>query len=220
MYQLNEYHISSRNNLLNSIFKKKELIGKQILDLGGGCGGQLINSGARESALYILDIDNNALEVGVVLMENKEERNNKAHYILGSSVRTAFENKFFDIILSRNSLPYMEVKKTLHEMLRILKQNGHIILKYHSVRHYRYHLERALTEKRIKYIVYYMLVILNGRLLERTGVQIKVKFLKRVFMETYISRRTLKSFCQNSGCELEIFNGDARTPTVIITKNI
>ena len=97
----------------------------RVLDLGCGSGRDLASWGITASNRVTgLDIDDNRLAIAKVQFPNRT-------YLQGAGECLPFEDESFDRVISALALPYMNIRKTLAEIHRVLIPGGGLSLRLH-----------------------------------------------------------------------------------------
>ena len=98
---------------------------RRILDVGCGAGQTLIASrlGADVTAIGI-DRDGTALALG-------RKIDPRMRFVRASGETLPLPSAFFDLAISRVSLPYMRNREALAEMARVLREGGELWLALH-----------------------------------------------------------------------------------------
>jgi ubiquinone/menaquinone biosynthesis C-methylase UbiE len=110
--------------------KRKSRLGLEarfvrVLDLGCGSGRDLAAWGVTSAdEVTGLDIDDSRLAIAKMRFSNRT-------YLQGSGERLPFEDESFDRVVSSVALPYMNIRKTLAEIHRVLIPAGGVSLSLH-----------------------------------------------------------------------------------------
>ena len=99
--------------------------GMVVLDVGCGTGTFLTLYNEAGCSVYGVDSSPSMLE------EAKKKLGGNAELILGSASETQFPDKFFDLVtcaLAIHEMPRKTRSQVLREMIRVLKQEGRILL--------------------------------------------------------------------------------------------
>jgi ubiquinone/menaquinone biosynthesis C-methylase UbiE len=140
-----------------------------VLDIGCGMGQTLIALNLpSESVGYGIDVDSEAIEAG------KNVCPPNIHLSVSPGERLEFQDVFFDLIICRVALPYMQIDKTLREMFRVLRPGGEVWLALHPSSYIRKRATKALKAGKLSDPVYCGYVMLNGLLFNLTGKQLTV----------------------------------------------
>lgn len=100
---------------------------KNVLDYCCGSGNYSIYPALKGAKVYGLDISQNSIDTAI-------ERSklfgveDMCIFSKGDAENMAFENNFFDIVLSYGSLSYLNLDKSLEEVRRVLKPGGLFII--------------------------------------------------------------------------------------------
>ncbi len=144
--------------ILNEI---KTLQGKQILDLGCGCGEASVYFAKKGAFASACDISSKSIEI--------TQRLAKKHRVIINAVTTPsenlpFESEQFDFVYGNGVLHHVDIPLTLKEVYRVLKPGGQgffvepmpynpiINLYRYLAREFRTPYERPLNQKDIQYI--------------------------------------------------------------------
>lgn len=98
-----------------------------ILDVGCGIGQAFVSTGLNrnpDKTLYGIDIDLVPLQYG-------KENHQGIRFINGSAEDIPLQSEHVDFVISRVSLPYTNVPKSVAEIYRVLKPGGEIWITLH-----------------------------------------------------------------------------------------
>src|SRR6185503_8491892 len=139
---------------------------ERILDIGCGAGQTLIGSNLHAGVCAVgLDLDQSALAMGKRLSPT-------THFVSGRGEFLPFTNGFFDLVISRVSLPYMHISRALSEMARVTAPGGDLWLVLHPFSMTAKELRTNLTRLQLKAAVYRLWVLINGFSLNTLGKQL------------------------------------------------
>lgn len=177
LYHLKELEIAKDTmdpkNSMPNISKKDQL----ILDIGCGIGQTFVALDLGKDNLPIgIDIDFESLSYGKKQFQN-------IIFINGIAENLPFKDCSFDLIISRVTLPFTNIPVSIKEIRRVLKVNGRIWLVLHPFSMVVNRLIRAMIHFKIKKIIYYSYVIVNGILLNFFRLQFP--FLKDKKYESF-----------------------------------
>ena len=125
-YHLDELRIALDRNHAAHILPPAMAAGSVILDLGCGAGQTMI-AAYPDAITFGLDIDFAGLQLGKSLSSN-------TRFCCGRMEELPYGNDTFDLIVSRVSLAYTDIGRSLREAQRVLKPNGHLWITLHSWR--------------------------------------------------------------------------------------
>lgn len=144
-----------------------------ILDIGCGIGQLFVASPRIHGKRLVgFDIDSDCLAYG-------QRQFNYITYVNGSAERLPFQAGSFDLLVSRVSLPYTDIRRSLCEANRVLRVNGRIWFTLHSFSMTIRHLMESLRAFAVKDTIYTIYVLVNGCVLHFSGKQFPFIFAKR-----------------------------------------
>jgi ubiquinone/menaquinone biosynthesis C-methylase UbiE len=187
-----------------------------ILDIGCGIGQILVASGLENRKLLVgIDIDLDSLIYG-------QRRFGYIKFINGTAECLPFQSESFDFVISRVSLPYTNIPKSLKEIRRVLKKDGKV---WFTLHHFSMLLRsfiksmltlltlqsKSVSERKnvsiSKGVVFHTYVILNGIYFHIFGKQ----FAFPVYGKLY---GKYESFQTESGIIKALENAGFRNPTI------
>jgi ubiquinone/menaquinone biosynthesis C-methylase UbiE len=152
---------------------------ERVLDVGCGQGQSLVGLGVPPHKGFGVDVDPKAVadSLGYDLRCSRGES-------------LPFPDAYFDFVMSRVALPYMQVPTALREMCRVLRPRGRLWLLLHGKAMFFRRLMSAGRTADCKDLLYLGYVALNSVLLH-AGIQ--VSFLGRYesFQTNYSVRKSL-----------------------------
>ena len=146
---------------------------ERILDVGCGAGQTLIAStlGAQVTAIGI-DRDLDALRLGRKL-------DKRIPFVCARGETLPIRGGYFDLVISRVSLPYMKTSVAIEEMTRVLKPGGTIWFALHPLEYVRQALVNSLRRLEIRRALRLAYAIANGACAHLTGYEFPVPFTRR-----------------------------------------
>jgi ubiquinone/menaquinone biosynthesis C-methylase UbiE len=155
-YHLAELRVASDTNDLRRLQPEFPPHYKTVLDIGCGVGQTLISCNLKPDTLaYGVDVDEEALAYGRKL-------NPHINFIRASGERLPFPDQYFDVVISRVALPYMDLPMAFSEISRILKPNGQVWFSLHPFSMVAHDFLEAITRLKVKNTVYLSYVMLNS----------------------------------------------------------
>ena len=101
----------------------------KILDTGCGVGGTLLYLAEKYPNVRFIGITLTTLEIILAKNYAKEKNIKNVDFFVGNFIQTPFLDNYFDSIFALESLNYArDKKKFIHEMYRILKPNGKLVI--------------------------------------------------------------------------------------------
>jgi ubiquinone/menaquinone biosynthesis C-methylase UbiE len=168
---------------------------ERVLDVGCGAGQTLVGIGFAEHrpARVAFGIDSNfeAIRFGRSRWPDLE-------LLVGQGECLPFPNEYFDLVLSRVALPYMDVPVALREFARVLRPHGDLWVSFHPLDMALGDLWRAVCVGALKSTVYRLYVLLNGVLLMTIGRTARWPFGGRR-VESWQSPRAMRRQLAASG---------------------
>ena len=146
---------------------------RRILDIGCGAGQTLIASrlGAQVTAIG-LDLDRKALELG-------RHIDGRITYVQARGEQLPLASDSFDLVISRVSLPYMNVRGALAEMARVLAPGGTAWFVLHPFSKAVRELGVAVRALDARLALHRLYVLANGALLHCFGRELPSPFSGR-----------------------------------------
>lgn len=167
----------------------------RILDIGCGAGQTLLTMDASPTAHRVgVDLDFDALRLGKSL-----EKNISFAKARGESL--PFKAGYFDAVIARVSLPYMNIPAAFSEMHRVLRPGGELWLSLHPFRMILRELLGSMIPPKPKAITFRSFIILNGVVSALSGRQMAFPFGSRS-CETFQTERGIRKLLRRSGFEV------------------
>jgi ubiquinone/menaquinone biosynthesis C-methylase UbiE len=141
---------------------------KRILDVGCGMGQTLLAANLpRDVAGYGIDPDHFAIEAGQRIAPTN------VYLSVGSGEDLKFEDVFFDLVISRVAVPYMNISRALGEMQRVLKPGGEVWLVLHPVSMLSDRVRDGLRRRDYRALLFCGWLGVNSLLFNTTGKQLR-----------------------------------------------
>jgi ubiquinone/menaquinone biosynthesis C-methylase UbiE len=192
---------------------------EKILEVGCGAGQELLPF-VEKTAAFCVGIDM-AEELGTVGKDFFQKANyeNRVGLVRSFGESLPFADESFDVVLCRLALPYMDNRKTIAEIARVLRPNGIFFLKTHAPAFYFGMIWRRLQTFSLKQFAYPLICLVGGTWHLLTKNQLKDGFWKG--KEVFQTRRFLdKEFAKN-GLRItgELSDTNIQTPSFVVVKN-
>jgi ubiquinone/menaquinone biosynthesis C-methylase UbiE len=139
---------------------------ERVLDVGCGAGQTLIASslGSHVTAIGI-DCDAAAVKLG-------RQIDGRVRFVCSRGESLPLRGGYFDMVISRVALPYMNTDAALSEMTRVLRPGGKIWLALRPFECVKAELLQSLRRLEFGRALHRLYVMANGLLSDRTGVEI------------------------------------------------
>ena len=165
---------------------------RAILDIGCGIGQTFVAAGlGQDRRLVGLDIDTECLRWA-------RSRFPHIEFIHGNAERLPFPDQSFDLVVSRVTLPYTDIPRSLREIERVLKSGGRAWLTLHSVSKAMKQMKQALRERSIKAVLFQCYVIANGLAFHFFGRLFRFPF-NRSRLESFQTERPMRRCLREAG---------------------
>jgi ubiquinone/menaquinone biosynthesis C-methylase UbiE len=166
---------------------------ERVLDVGCGAGQTLIASslGANVTAIGI-DCDPGAVRLG-------KQIDGRVRFACSRGESLPLRGGYFDMVISRVALPYMNTDAALSEMTRVLRPGGKIWLALHPFERVKEELVQSLRRLEFGRALHRVYVMANGLLSSWTGVEIPSPTTGRY--ETYQTEAGITRRLQRLGYE-------------------
>jgi hypothetical protein len=217
IYHLVEYYAAQGNSIVKKydykdIFKSNNL---KVLDIGGGCGAQFFSYNEGCKHWVVLDNDVNAIKLGNFL--KKVHTKTELNFHLGNARHIPFSNSYFDLVLIRNAINYLNVGSLMSEVNRVLICQGKVLVKYHSLSHYKKVALDSFFRLDLARFCYFSFVIFNGLLFKLLKIRISFYLFGKNFGEVWLSSGYFKNLSKFN-LSSEFFDIESTTPVVLISK--
>jgi ubiquinone/menaquinone biosynthesis C-methylase UbiE len=137
-----------------------------VLDIGCGIGQTFVASHHPDRALLVgIDIDLESLSYG-------QKRYGHIRYMNAQAERLPFKDGVFDVVISRVSLPYTDLRRSLADVFRVLKPGGRLWATLHPLSMTTREMLRAARTLNVKELLFRPYVIANGLAFHLAGRQI------------------------------------------------
>lgn len=208
---------ASRDLLVNAV---SDLDVETVLDLGCGAGQELLPFVEKTGAFCVgVDI---APELGAVTREfyaAMDVDRNRAAFARARGENLPFAAASFDVVVCRVALPYMDNRRTIAEVARVLRPNGTFLLKTHAPPFYVGMLRQRWRTFSVKSVAYPLICLTGGAWHSLTGRQLRNGFWagKEVYQtESFLRAEFAKNDLRIEG---QLSDTNAETPSFVVVKN-
>lgn len=193
----------------------KDLNPETILDLGCGAGQELLPFLEKTGAICV-GADSAAALGKMTSRTFGDER--RAAFVRSEGERLPFADESFDVVLCRVALPYMDNRKAVGEIARVLKPGGVLLLKTHAPLFYFGMIAERLKTFSPRQVAYPLICLaascwhlLTGRQLQKGIWKGKEIFQTRAFLEKEFAKNDLK-------IEDVLADDNVKTPSYFVVK--
>lgn len=181
---------------------------RRVLDLG--CGTGWVAAEAREpigSQIQRFGIDYSFEAIHAGKQQHKQIR-----FACSDGLRLPFPDHTFDVVIGHVSMPYMNTRRALEEVYRVLLPGGSVLLTFHSFRYWRERMKNSARNRNVKDIIFLFYMGANALLNHFTLPQLQAPW-RRTLFETVNTKRGVSRTANNCGfilvslehCEKGIF---------------
>lgn len=100
---------------------------KNVLDIGCGYGQWTYLMSKKNDSVFGIDVNPHRIKIAKTLF-NKQVENSSPSFAVGDGLKMPFEDKSFDAIFCFGVFMFMNPKKSLQEMHRVLRKGGNLYL--------------------------------------------------------------------------------------------
>jgi ubiquinone/menaquinone biosynthesis C-methylase UbiE len=122
------------------------LTGRKLLDVGCRDGRDLMMPEFDKAIVYGVDISSALVEAGRIKYPG-------LRLSIGAAEQLPYPARFFEVLMSRVTLPYTDIPKAIDEMARVMAPGAHLFLTLHDFRYFRWQLLAAIKTGSIKRII-------------------------------------------------------------------
>ena len=191
---------------------------EKVLEVGCGAGQELLPFIENTDA-FCVGIDA-ADELGAVTKNFFDWGNceNRVAFVRAMGEQLPFDEASFDVVLCRVALPYMDNRRTIAEIARILRPNGVFLLKTHAPAFYFGMIGRRWRTFSLKQLAYPLICLAGGTWHLLTERQLKDGFWRG--KEVFQTRRFLEKEFAKNGLKItgELSDTNIQTPSFVVEK--
>jgi SAM-dependent methyltransferase len=191
---------------------------RRILDIGCGAGQEMLPFIERGASGVGMDI---TAEVGKVGRQMYAEAGfaDRVSFLRSSGNDLPFADDSFDVLICRGALMFMENRRALAEMARILKPGGVFLLKVQDAPYYWWKVGHGLKTGSLLTSVHAARVLFAGNWYKLTGKQLfnKITAGGEIYLSKNVLSRELSAL--NMKITGEMPDTNRQTPSFVIRKN-
>ena len=191
---------------------------EKVLDVGCGAGQELYQFIERKNAFCVgVDVAEELGKIGNGFF-GKLNMQKKVAFSRSNGSELPFKDESFDVVMCRVALPYMDNKKTIAEIARVLRPKGIFFLKTHAPAFYFGMLKRRSTSFNLKQYAYPLICLAGGTFHNLTGMQPKNGVWKG--KEVFQTKGFLKREFAKNNLQIKAYLPDdnIQTPSLMIEK--
>jgi SAM-dependent methyltransferase len=192
---------------------------RRVLDIGCGAGQEMLPF-VKERGASAVGIDITP-DVGIVGRKLYAENGfaDRVSFAQASGNELPFESESFDVMICRGALMFMDSRKAIAEMSRILRPKGVFLLKVQDAPYYWWKVRHGLKSGNVLSSVHAARVLAAGNYHLLTGKQSFGRLTAGG--EIFQTRKALSRAFAPFGMEItgELPDTNPQTPSFIITKN-
>lgn len=192
---------------------------KRVLDVGCGPGQDLLPF-LEKSDAFCVGVDAGD-ELGAVTRKvfDKKDFENRFAFACALGEKLPFADESFDVVLNRGSIPFMNNRKAIAEVSRVMRSGGVFLLKIQTPWFYFGMVKRRIKTMNPKQLAYPLICLAGGTFHSLTGKQPLKGFWKG--KEVFQTHKFVEKQCARNNLRIEGFLSDTNpeTPSFVIVKN-
>ena len=163
-----------------------------VLDIGCGAGQEMLPFIRRGARGIGIDVSPQTGEFGRKMFESEGLADN-VEFLRGDGSWLPFKSEIFDLVICRVALMYMDNKRALCEIGRVLRPSGKFVLKYHTPTYYWWKFRNGFKTRHVKSSIHAARVLYAGYLYTMSGRQHYNKLTAggEIFQTEYTLKREL-----------------------------
>lgn len=191
---------------------------RRVLDIGCGAGQEMLPFIERGATGVGMDITPEVGKVGRQMFADAGFAD-RVSFLRSSGNDLPFADDSFDLLICRGALMFMENRRALAEMSRVLKPGGVFLLKVQDAPYYWWKVGHGLKTGNLLTSVHAARVLFAGNWYKMTGKQLFNKLTAGG--EIYISKRTLSRELGRLNMQItsELPDTNRQTPSFVIRKS-
>jgi ubiquinone/menaquinone biosynthesis C-methylase UbiE len=199
-YHLNELKIAQDRSDPRHCMPEIGENDRAILDIGCGIGQLFVASNLPEGVRAVgVDISEEVLQYG-------RTGNPGIEFIRASGDQLPFRSQEFDLVVSRVTLPYLNIPKAIREIARVTREGGRIWLSLHPFAMELKLLATSLRKTRPKGILFSCYGLLNGVFLDLFGTLFRLPMTDK-YRSFQTERGMIRELKANSFEKIEVERG-------------
>jgi len=190
---------------------------QSVLDIGCGAGQEMLPFVARGAKAVGMDVMPEVGQVGREMFA-AEGFDDKVSFVRASGNELPFSDDYFDVLISRGAIMFMDVEVALREMARVLRPGGIFFLMFQAPPYYWWKVGDGIKGLNFLSSIHALRVLFAGNLYRLMGRQSFNKLTAGG--ETFITKKILERDTGFSRMKIigEMPDTNKKTPSLIIIK--
>ena len=187
----------------------------RLLDVGCLGGHGLFDLAARRQTagldipqLFGIDTEWESIRIAQHMAANHAWDCEPPAFAVASVEALPFADGYFDFVIARLVIPYVDIHKALAEIARVTRPHGYVLVQLHAPAYYRHQVWH--NKHNLRRVLYYLRPILASAFLQISRRQ----WRGRYFGETALTAKQFTAHALRHGLVVERVFGDARRPMV------
>ncbi len=205
-----------KNLLVDAV---RDIVVERVLDIGCGAGQEMVPFAKKKNSYCVgIDIGEELGRIGIPFVKQLGTKN-QISFTRGLGEQLPFADTSFDLVICRVALPYMDNKKAIAEVSRILRPGGSFFLKTHAPAFYIEMIKTGLSAFELRRVAYALICLAAGIWHILTGIRPNSGFWAQ--KEVFQTKRSLLSELKKNRLKIirELPDSDHMAPSYYIEKD-